>query len=72
MNPIEIRVARIRCGLTQKHMAEQLGISACSYSKKEKGEVRFTDPEKVAVTKVLGLTAEQVNDFFFDGKLPIG
>lgn len=72
MKPIEIKVARIRCGLSQKYMAEQLNISEMSYSKKERGKVRFTDPEKAVVAQELGLTAAQVNDFFFDGMLPIG
>lgn len=72
MKPLEIKGARTRLGLSQKHMAEQLNITEFSYGKKERGIVRFTDPEKVIVAKVLGLTAAQVNDFFFDGMLPTG
>ena len=72
MKPLEIKGARTRLGLSQKYMAEQLNIAEASYGKKERGDVRFTDPEKVIVTRVLGFTAAQVNDFFFDGMLPIG
>ena len=71
MKPLEIKGARTRLGLSQKYMAEQLGICEASYGKKEQGRVRFTDPEKVIVARVLDLTAAQVNDYFFDGKMPL-
>lgn len=71
MKPLEIKGARTRLGYTQQYMAEQLDISVDTYRKKERMN-KFTDTEKVKVTKLLGLTAEQVNDFFFDGQLPIG
>ncbi len=71
MKPLEIKGARTRLGLSQKYMAEQLNITEASYGKKERGLVRFTDPEKVTVTRLLGLTAAQVNDYFFDGMMPI-
>lgn len=70
MKPLEIKGARTRLGLSQKYMAEKLGITADSYGKKERDIVRFTDPEKVIVAQVLELTACQVNEYFFDGKMP--
>ncbi len=70
MKPLEIKGARTRLGLSQKDMAEKLGITADSYGKKERDIVRFTDPEKVIVAQVLELTACQVNEYFFDGKMP--
>lgn len=70
MRPLEIKGARTRLGLSQKDMAEKLGITADSYGKKERDIVRFTDPEKVIVAQVLELTACQVNEYFFDGKMP--
>lgn len=70
MKPFEIKVARMRRNLSQKDMAKKLGISALSYSKKERGDVRFTDPEKVIVAKELALTAAEVNEYFFDGLMP--
>ena len=33
--------------------------------------VKFTDDEKVIVTRELDLTAEQVSSIFFDGNLPV-
>ena len=53
-------------------MADNLGISVATYRKKESGVIRFTDKEKAAVTKLLELTPAQMNDFLFDGELPIG
>lgn len=71
MKPLEIKGARTRLGLSQKYMAQQLNITEASYGKKERGLVRFTDPEKVTVARLLSLTAAQVNDCFFDGMMPI-
>lgn len=70
MKPLEIKGARTRLGLSQKYMAEQLDITEASYGKKERGIVRFTDPEKVVVARLLGFNARQVNDYFFDGMMP--
>lgn len=70
MKPLEIKGARTRLGLSQKYMAEQLDITEQSYGKKERGIVRFTDPEKVIVARVLGFNAGQMNDYFFDGMMP--
>ncbi len=72
MKPNEIKGARARLGLTQKDMAGKLGISTQSYAKKESGDTRFTDPEKLIVCEALGLSLVQFNDIFYDGKLPIG
>ena len=71
MKPLVIKGARTRLGLSQKYMAQQLNITEASYGKKERGLVRFTDPEKVTVARLLSLTAAQVNDYFFDGMMPI-
>lgn len=72
MKPLEIKGARTRLGYTQQYMADRLDISLDTYRKKEKGTIKFADTEKVTVAKLLELTAQQVNDFFFDGQLPIG
>ena len=72
MKPLEIKGARARLGYKQQYMADNLGISVATYRKKERGVIRFTDKEKVKVTKLLELTPAQMNDFLFDGELPIG
>ena len=71
MKPLEIKGARTRLGLSQKYMAQQLNITEASYGKKERGLVRFTDPEKVTVARLHSLTAAQVTDYFSDGMIPI-
>lgn len=68
--PNEIKGARSRLGLTQKYMADGLGLSEASYGKKERGEVEFTFAEVPRVARMLGLSWKQVNDFFFDGEMP--
>lgn len=72
MKPLEIKGARARLGYKQQYMADNLGISVATYRKKESGLIRFTDKEKIQVTKILELTPTQMNDFLFDGELPIG
>ena len=72
MKPLEIKGARTRLGYRQRHMAEKLGIPTSSYCNKENGVVKFTDAEKVKVAELLGFSPQQMNDFLFDGILPIG
>ena len=55
-----------------KIRAMRKGMSVSTYQNKEKGRVRFSDKEKVSMARILQLSADQVNDIFFDGKLPIG
>ena len=68
----EIKGARTRLGFTQKDMAKQLGISVNSYQKKESGKIPFTEKQKFGVADILGLDIVQMNEFLFDGKLPLG
>lgn len=72
MKPLEIKGARTRLGYTQKYMAEQLDMSVYSYQKKESGQVKFAEDEKLELAQILQLSPDQLNDFLFDGKLPIG
>lgn len=70
MKALELKFARMRAGKSQDDMAAVIGKSRVSYSKKERGEVRFDDDEIVEVSRELNLTSEQVNDIFFDSRLP--
>lgn len=72
MKPREIKGARTRLGYTQQFMADQLNMTKDSYAKRETGVVRFTDTQKVQVARLLELTPLQMNDFLYDGALPIG
>lgn len=71
MKPLEIKGARVRLGYKQQFMADSLGISLPSYRNKESGIRRFTDAEKAKIGEILELTPYQLNDFLYDGILPI-
>lgn len=72
MLPLEIKGARTRLGYKQSDVAEKLGIPTATYRKKESGESRFTDKEKIALADFLELTPIQLNNYLYDGLLPIG
>lgn len=50
-------------------MAELIGKSLVTYSKKERGEVEFSNEEMSIVAKALDLTSDQVNAHFFRRQL---
>lgn len=70
MNRLELEYARKRKQKSKADMAAAIGKSVVSYSKKERGEVGFSDEEKVIIARELDLTGDQVNAIFFDGSLP--
>lgn len=70
MNSLELEFARKRKNKSKEDMAVAIGKSVVSYAKKESGEVKFSDEEKVVVARELDLTIDQVNAIFFDGNLP--
>lgn len=72
MKPMEIKGARARLGFTQRNMADKLNLSVATYNQKENGRVQFTDGEKVYIGEILGLSMEQINNFLYDGLLPLG
>ena len=72
MKPLEIKGARARLGFKQQYMADQLGISLPSYRKKENGDIRFSDEEKVKLAKLLELSPKQLNDYLYDGMFRLG
>ena len=67
-----VKSARCSRGKTQKQMAEMLKISQDTYSKKERGILKFRDDEKIIIAKEFSLSLEQVNDLFFGSQLPCG
>ena len=71
MNTLEIKGARVRKNLTQASVAEKLGMKQTTYSAKENGRSKFSDKEKIALANLLELTPDQINDFLYDGMLPI-
>lgn len=58
----ELKVARIRQGLTQKDMGKALGISTPSYSKKEAGLIKIGVDEFAEIAKILKI--DDISIFF--------
>ena len=70
MNSSKLKGIRVEKGKTQKNMAELIGKSLVTYSKKERGEVEFSNEGMSIVAKALDLTSDQVNAIIFDDTLP--
>ena len=64
MNSSKLKGIRV-----EKNMAELIGKSLVTYSKKERGEVEFSNEEMSIVAKALDLTSDQVNAIFFRRQL---
>lgn len=69
LNPIELRVARIRREVSQAKMAAFLGITESGYCMKEKGKRAFSLADVQAITKFLSLTPREVLLIFFNMEL---
>ncbi|MPN14799.1 hypothetical protein SDC9_162128 [bioreactor metagenome] len=65
-----LKAARVKLGYSTGDMANEINKCRSSYIKKENGDVVFTDQEIFLVSQKLLLTMEDVNDIFFDSKLP--
>jgi len=69
---MELKFARMRAGFSQQEIADRLGKTLASYSKKERGEVIFLPNEILELTLLLGLDYQRFNYIFFANKLPFG
>ena len=72
MNRLELEYARKRKQKSKADMAAAIGKSVVSYSKKERGEVGFSDEEKVIIARELDLTGDQVNAIFLTEAYRVG
>ena len=70
INPV--RGGREWIGYDQQDVADYLGITLAAYRKKEAGISTFTDEQKVKLAELFGWTIEQMNDYLYDGILPVG
>ena len=70
MNSSKLKGIRVEKEKTQRDMAVLIGKSLVTYSKKERGEVNFSNEEMTIVAQALDLTSDQVNAIFFDDGLP--
>lgn len=68
------RLRELRAGrrVPLDKLGEVIGKSKVSYSKKERGEVKFQPNEVLALAEFYSLTYEEVNAIFYGGNLPNG
>ena len=68
------RLRELRAGrrIPLEKLAEVIGKSIVSYSKKERGEVKFKPDEVIALSEFCGLSYDEMNAIFYDNNLPNG
>lgn len=68
------RLRELRAGrrVSLKTLGDVIDKSIVSYSKKERGEVKFQPDEVVALSDFYGLTYDEMNAIFYDNNLPNG
>lgn len=57
---LKLKAKRVEYGMNQKQMAEKLGITANSYSRKETGKKDFTYTEIITILKLFNCKFEDV------------
>ena len=64
----KIRRLRVMAGFSQADIAKKFGVSAQSYSKKERGITAFTDNEKIIFTELINevVPTETIESIFFE------
>ena len=71
MNVRKLKAKRVEFGLSQKDLAKVLGISTKTMCIKEcDNRNRFTFDEIITIAREFRLSLKDINDIFFDVKLP--
>lgn len=70
MQASRIEGKRKEIGMTQKEVADVLGIKVSTYRKKAFPPGRFSDEQKILLSKLFSLDYRQFNDIFYEGQLP--
>lgn len=65
MNSCKLKGKRVESGYTQQELAEKIGISAISYTRKENGIRDFSCREAAGIAKELGLSNKDIVKIFF-------
>lgn len=69
MNCPELRASIARAGITNRKLAEHLGLSEQAFYNKIQGDTEFKGSEIKGLAKVLNLSMKDVNTIFFDRDL---
>ena len=72
MNGQMLKGFRVGKAKTQKEMGDMIEKSLDSYAKKERGEVEFTLDETAVIVIETGMSFDEFNAIFYDGRLPYG
>jgi DNA-binding XRE family transcriptional regulator len=66
MNINLLKSRRVLLGLSQERMAELLEVSQQNYCEKENNKKEFRLHEIVQLKRLLGLTADEINEIFME------
>ena len=69
MNTNEFKASRVRKGFTQEKLAQLLGVTKSSLSRKENGITPFNCIEISLIKVALELTPEDIDKIFFKEKV---
>ena len=70
MNPVELKLARIRRRRSVRSMSRLVGVSDSAWNSRERGETKVSIQESAIISNDLELTEKEFIDIFYDGKLP--
>lgn len=70
MNPMELKIARIRRNKSATEMAKMVGITDSARITRERGKTRVSLEEAVAISRYLDLSEDEFYTIFFDGEIP--
>ena len=56
----KLKGARVEKGLTQREVAEKIGISTVSYTRKENGDYEFTQSEMNKICEILKRSLDEL------------
>ena len=65
MDYSKLRGRIAECGMTQKHLAEKIGVSEGQLCQKMSGRFTFKQKEILDICSVLGIDVGQISTFFF-------
>ena len=65
MDYSKLRGRIAECGMTQKHLAEKIGVSEGQLCQKMSGRFTFKQKEILDICSVLGIDVGQISAFFF-------
>lgn len=69
INEKELRVEMLRNNFTTETLADAIGISRASFSKKLNGHVDFSRMEVMNISSILNLSTEKRDLIFFENKV---